>query len=286
MFGASLMPRFPQFFVLIGRSGTGKSTTIKVLKQLHKNDRNISGVSPDKFHGFHMASMIGKLMNIVGDIKTNCRIDDDIVKQVDDQEVVRIEIKKKDDVYTKLPALHIFGANKMPSTSEGYSGAMKRRFSIVNFDKQFKGKMNTEIAKDMFEHDPNGILAFALRGLNKLVIDNNGEYTKTAKSQENVDKWAKKTDVIWQFLNEICEDPVEFGGKPYQLFLDEAHKFSRTTLWNLFRSWQEEAIELRNQIAKIGFFNALTDAGFEQKRARNGHVVLGLGEIISDDERI
>jgi len=286
MFGSSLLPKFAQFFVLIGKSGTGKSTTIKVLKQLHKNEKNISGVSPDKFNGFHMASMIGKLINIVGDIKTNCRIDDDIVKQVDDQEVVRIEIKGKADVYTKLPALHIFGANKMPSTSEGYSGAMKRRFSIVNFDKQYTGKQNTEIAKDIFNANPLGVLAFALRGLERLVCKNNGEYTKTIKSQENVDKWAKKNDMVWQFINELCEDPIDLDGKTFMLCQDETEKISRSTLWKCFKKWQEDAIEQRNQIAKIAFFNGLNDTGFVTRRLKNGYHIMGLGEVSGDNDAI
>lgn len=279
LFGASLMPKFPQFFVLIGKSGTGKSTTIKVLKQLHKNEKNICGVSPDKFHGFHMSSMVGKLINIVSDIKTNCRIDDDIVKQVDDQEVVRIEIKKKEDIYTKLPALHIFGANKMPMTSEGYSGAMKRRFSIINFNKVYQGKKNTEIAKDMFESDPVGILAFALRGLERLVLKNNGEYTKGEKSQDNVDVWTKKNDVLWQFLNEVVEDAIDLGGTLHQFKIADDLSVSRAILWKCFKKWQEDAIEQRNQIAQMSFLNMLNDAGFTAKRTNKGHFVFGIGEL-------
>lgn len=286
MFGASLLPRFPQFFVLIGASGTGKSTTIKVLKQLHKNDKNISGVSPDKFHGFHMASMIGKLINIVGDIKTNCRIDDDIVKQVDDQEVVRIEIKSQADVYTKLPALHIFGANKMPKTSEGYSGAMKRRFSIINFDKKFTGKKNTEIAKDMFEANPLGVLAFALRGLERLIVTNNGEYTSTVKSQTNVDTWTKKDDMIFQFINEVSEDSIDIGGKNIMIRQEENGEIDRVFLWQCFKKWQVDAIEQRNQIGKINFFNRLSDANFVTKRRKAGRVIVGISEVLGDDESI
>jgi P4 family phage/plasmid primase-like protien len=283
MFGASLMPKFPQFFVLIGKSGTGKSTTIKVLKQLHKNDKNISGVSPDNFHGFNMTSMIGKLMNIVTDIKTNCRIDDDIVKQVDDQEVTRIQIKGKDDIYTKLPALHIFGANKMPSTSEGYSGAMKRRFSIINFDKVYEGKKNTEIAKDMFSANPLGILAFALRGLERLVKENNGEYTKTSKSQENVENWSKETNVIWQFINELCEDALDFDGRAFKLAKDENESINRATLWKAFKKWQLDALEQRNQIGKMIFFNLLKDNGFISVRRKEGYLVRGIKEQKGDD---
>ncbi len=286
MFGASLMPKFPQFFVLLGKTSTGKSTTIKILKQLHKNDKNISGVSPDKFHGFHMTSMIGKLMNIVSDIKTNCRIDDDIVKQVDDQDIVRIEIKKRDDVYTKLPALHIFGANKMPITGEGYSGAMKRRFSIINFSKQYNGRPNTEIAKDLFNNDPLGVLTFALNGLKKLAVDNNGEYTKTIKSQENVDKWSKKDDCIWSFINSIIEEPIDVDGHITSVFLDKEEKILRSKIWKMFATWQQTYLDSKNQMGKMSFLNAMNDAGFTTKNTNKGFHISGIGESIESSDSI
>lgn len=286
MFGASLMPRFPQFFVLIGKSGTGKSTTIKMLKKLHKNENNISGVSPDKFHGFHMSSMIGKLMNIVSDIKTNCRIDDDIVKQVDDQEPVRIEVKKKDDVYTTLPALHIFGANKMPATSEGYSGAMKRRFSIINFDKVYTGPPNFEIVNDMFNSDPLGVLAFALRGLERLVIDNNGRYSLTSRSQSNVDEWSKSSDALQTFLGELQEDAIDLGGTPFKIEITNDGMVSRAKLWQAYKKWQHEAIEQRNHIGKMVFFNNLSDADFKSKRKSGGHMIFGISEVTGEDNKV
>ena len=286
MFGASLMPRFPQFFVLVGKSGTGKSTTIKILKQLHKDDKNISGVSPDKFHGFHMGSMVGKLMNIVGDIKTNCKIDDDIVKQVDDQEPIRIEIKKVDDVYTTLPALQIFGGNKMPKTEEGYSGAMSRRFSIINFDKVYDGKRNTEISKDLFNASPEGILAFSMRGLERLVCQNNGEYSKSKRSAQNVDDWAKRGDYLWQFLEDAQEEGVDAeNGTPVKLILEKDESILRSTLWVMFNNWQQVAIEPRNQLGKMAFMSMIKDSSFDLKRRKNGWMVHGIGtENFENDE--
>lgn len=262
MFGASLMPKFPQLFVLIGKSGTGKSTTIKILKKLHKNDKNICGVSPDKFHGFNMASMIGKLMNIVSDIKTKCYIDDDVVKQIDDQEPVRIEIKRGSDIYTRLPALHIFGANNMPKTDEGGSGAMNRRVKLIDFSKEYKGEKNTEIASDLYNANPLGVFCFALNGLFRLV-DQAGEFTKSSSSAEKVEGWAKNEDYLSQFLIDFEHEGIDIGGKITQIVFNNEGKIDRKVLWKAFEKWQIEAIESRNQIGKVKFFSLISARGFE-----------------------
>lgn len=285
MFGASLMPKFPQIFFLLGKSGTGKSTTIKIMKKLHQNEKNISGVSPDKFHGFHMSSMVGKTINIVNDIKTTARIDDDIVKQIDDQELVRIEVKGRDDIYAPLPALHIYGANRLPATMEGYSGAMVRRVSIINFDKQYQGKINHNIASDLFDYDALGVLCFALRGLESLVIKNNGAYSKGKKSIENVTQWTKEEDVVKTFLDEMSEEGMDLDGKTCIVGFGEG-TIKRADLWRMFNLWQEEALDKNRQFGKMRFFNMMKHSGFVARKSDGIYVFRGLFFVDGEDDSI
>lgn len=277
MFAASIMPAFAQFFVLLGESGTGKSTTMKVLKRLHDGAGYICGVSPDKFHGFHMQSMIGKLINIVMDIKTSCRIDDDVVKQVDDGEPIRIERKRLDDVYAPIPPLHIFGANKMPATMEGYSGAMNRRFSIINFDVVYTGKKNKNIANDLFDANPQGVLNFALNGLHRLVLENNGNYTSTKSSQKNIEKWVRKSDIISQFIDNIKTEGVNKNGDHIVIVQHQELSIKKSELWHVFKTWQLDALEKNNHFGKMKFYGAMSDHGYKDVRLASGHYYKGIG---------
>lgn len=277
MYAATIFPAFAQFFVLLGESGTGKSTVMKVLKKLHGDGNYICGVSPDKFHGFHMSSMIGKTINIVMDIKTNCSIDDDIVKQVDDGEPIRIERKGREDVYALIPPVHIFGGNKMPKTAEAYSGAMNRRFSIIEFLKVFTGKKNKHIADDLYNHDPQGILNFALEGVFRLIKENCGEYTRTKGSQDSIKKWVSKTDVLSQFIDNIASEGVTRGGDHLVIVKDSELSIKKADLWYIFKTWQLDALEKNNHLGKINFYGMMSDHGYKTTHKKDGDYYLNLG---------
>ena len=174
----------------------------------------------------------------------------------------------------------------MPATAEGYSGAMKRRFSIINFDKVFSGKKNTEIAKDMFEGDPMGVLAFALRGLERLVETNGGEYTSTDKSKDNVDKWTKKNDVIWSFLNDLQDEGIDVDGKPIVVDLVDDGKIKRNIIWQAFFKWQEINLDARSQLGKMNFLISLEDSGFHKRKSDGTWFIRGINVKSGENDNI
>ena len=278
MFGASLVPTFPQLFMLLGLSGTGKSTCMKVLRLMHGDcAENMSGVPPHNFNGFHTESMVGKLVNMVMDIKTNCKIDDDAVKQIEDRVPVRVQRKNKEDLYAPLPALHIFGANSMPQTLEGYSGAMSRRWSIINFDKVFKGKKNRNIHHALFNHNPQGVINFAVEGLMRLACGNQGFFSRCSKSVESVSEWTASDDMIQMFLNDGIEDG--FGeGELTKIEVSTGNRINKTKLWNLFNDWQEQGLARNEQIGRNSFYKMMKVKGFPTKRFEDSTYICGLGE--------
>ncbi len=286
MFGASLMPAFPQFFVLLGPAGTGKSTCIKILKMIHKykddtkeNERNISKVPPHQFNGKNMTTMIGRLVNIVMDIKTNARIDDDIIKQVEDRDSIRIERKFKDDVYAPLPALHIFGANDMPRTMEGYSGAMNRRWSIISFNKVYKGKRNRNIASVLFNENAQGVINFAVKGLIRLALENQGFFSKSSKSAERVQEWTSQDDIMELFVDDGSYEGFELDGNIVKFERHDEARFERNKLWNIFNNWQVEALARNDQIGRNSFYKMMKVKGFDVKKFEGMRYFVGIGEL-------
>lgn len=276
MYGASLMPKFPKLFFLLGQSSTGKSTTIKILKRMHRNEKNISGVSPDSFFGFNLMTMVGKLINIVMDIKTDADIADDVVKQIDDGQQIRIPQKNKVDIYAKIPNLHVFGANKLPKTKEGYSGAMKRRAEIINFDKAFVGKINRNIANDLFDADPIGVFCFAIRGLKRLVQENNGNYSTSAKSKRAVESWEAAGNALLTFVDDMSSEGLSYAGEVVKYVVDDSERLRRGDLWEHFKKWQIENLPRFEQYGRMRF-NAEVENQFPCRRMKDSRYVLGIG---------
>lgn len=279
MFGASLVPTFPQLFALVGPAATGKTTLIKVLKMIHGNDeRNICKVPPHQFNGYNMGSMIGKLVNIVTDINTRAKIDDDIVKQIEDRDTVRIERKFLEDIYAPLPALHIFGANSMPHTLEGYSGAMARRWSIIKFNKLFSGVRNRNIAYVLFNSEPQGIVNFAVKGLMRLAKENQGFFSKSLTSQNAVEEWTTSDDIIQMFINDGVEEGLSSGEHPFKIEVGQEKKIQKSKLWDCFAFWQEEGLARNDQIGRTKFYKMMELKGFPIKKFTKNNYIVGLGE--------
>lgn len=280
MFGASLVPTFPQLFVLLGAASTGKSTCMKVLKMMHENNTdNLCGVPPHKFNGFNMSSMIGKLVNMVTDIKTNTRIDDDIVKQIEDRGPIRIERKGQDDVYAPLPALHIFGANSMPQTFDGYSGAMNRRWSIIEFNKPYTGVKNRNISSVLFNAEPQGVVNFAVKGLLRLACNNQGFFSKSKISSDEVSEWTSEDDIIQLFLNDCIEEGIDCGGELIKISLSPENKILRPKFWGMFNIWQTQALARNEEMGRNKFFKMVKAKKIKVRKLDGLFYFLGIGEL-------
>lgn len=284
IFGASLAPHFPHLCFFIGTAGTGKSTCIKVLLRMHSNDQiNFSRVSPHDFNDYNMTSMAGKLLNVVMDIATDKAIRDDVVKQIEDREPVRIKRKFLDDLYAPLPALHVFGGNKMPPTHDGYSGAMGRRTSILNFNKAFTGKKNRNIANVLFDESAQGVVNFAIQGLMRLAIDNQGFFSGSKVSKDKVNKWSHEEDIIELFLTDLESEGFEVLSERVRLVKDENKKINRSRSWEIFNAWQDEGLPRNKQLGRNEFYKLLEVKGHCVKKYDGIFKVFGLGELTGKD---
>ena len=251
MFGACLVPAFPRIFFLVGPPGSGKSTFTILASRLVHND-NISRVEPHEFRGFLMESMVGKLVNTSSDIKTNERIDDAMMKKIEDRAPVRIDRKFKKPIDAWLPAVHIFGCNKLPPSYDGETKAFGRRATILEM-KAFKveeGKVNREFAHEVFDASPQGVLNFALAGLDRL-LESGGNFTQPGSGRDAMEVWQDEFDPVTQFLKEL-----EAGELRGQVNLEgkEEDTIERKKLWENFVEWHQETYQKPSRISRIKFY--------------------------------
>ncbi len=234
MFGACLMPAFPRLFMLWGPGGTGKSSVINLAAKLVHQD-NLSQVPPSLFHGFHMESMAGKLVNLDTDIPLNRPMDDDVLKKVLDRKPVTIHRKNRTDLRASLPAVHIFGGNSIPRTLDGESGAHVRRWTFLHFSTLVaKGNYLIDYVDWCFEKSPQGVLNFALEGLADLCA-NGGHFVNPESGKEKMVDWQAAADPFSEFWLDIQDGEVR--DQNTRIIIAPEARIEQKILWGIFCEW-------------------------------------------------
>ena len=264
MYGAMICPAFPRFFLLHGPGGSGKTTLIIPASRLVDNS-NISNVEPHEFKGFLMESMLGKLVNIVTDIDTRHAIDDANIKKVEDRVLMRIDRKFKSPIRAPLPAVHLFGANKLPPNLDGASGAHTRRWTLIECSK-FKatGQYNKNFANDIFDVSPSGVLSFALEGLDRL-LQSGGHYTSPTSGVEEMKQWQTMNDPLQQWLDDIQNNEFISDGSDTPLFASEDARIERARAWKNYKCWVDENAPNSRIGGKFEFYSKLRKKGIAEK---------------------
>jgi len=276
MYGSCLMPLYPHLFLLHGPQGSGKTSVIMPAQRLIHQD-NWCSVEPHEFKGFLMETMVGKIANIVTDINTSRPMDDANLKKVEDSIPMRIDRKFKGAVHAPLPATHIFGANNIPPTLDASSGAHSRRWTFISVDrhKTEPGKYRKNFANWVFDQNPQGVLNFALRGLEDLIAMG-GHFEVTESGAREMVNWQKSNEVVASFLDAIRGNEVDTNTR---LFMSETAKMRRALLFKNFKMWCEESgwsgrgAPMTNQ----KFYGALRQKGFEECILDGYTLVKGIG---------
>lgn len=284
MFGAALMPIFPHLFMLTGVPGTGKSTVMKILARL-VSDKNMCSVPPNHFNGFHMESMAGKLVNIHTDIPSREPIDDDVVKQLVDRMPFPIRRKGIKDLLVPLPALHVFGANSMPPTLEGSTGAHERRWTFLRFNQvvaRAGGDYDKEFDQACFEASPQGVLNFALAGLRDL-LQARGHYTNPVSGKELIEDWQSARDPVALFVKAVADGEILEGGT--KLILDPEAEITRPQLWLAFELWFKSENPAGRVMGRTQFFAAMRNRKFRERKTEKARYFMGLGVRVAESAR-
>jgi len=281
LFGAVVFPFFPQFFLLYGPSGSGKSSIIIAAKRLISQD-NWCSVEPHELKGFLMESMAGKLVNISTDIDITKVIQDGNVKKVIDRMPVRIDRKYQQAIYSPLPGVHIFGANDLPPSLDGKSGAHARRWSFIRLDRFKSSGGRHDFANWMFDQSPEGILNFALEGLDDL-LEHEGHYFNPESGRRAMTEWQRESDIMGQFLDDLTSGDVMGLRRDPTLTHDDSAL--RGDMWDGFRQWcvdtdQKGLSGRRSPIARNKFYGELLERGEEIAKIRGEFKVLGVTVVV------
>lgn len=264
LFGSCLSPVYPRLFLLVGKTGSGKSTLILLASKLTA-DSNIASVQPGDFQGFLMESMVGKLVNMVTDIDFTKPISDAVIKQIEDRVPIMINRKNKLAVRAPFPAVHVFGANDIPPTMERGSMAHTRRWTFIpcNYFHRDMADHDKHRIDKIMEAGMQGIINFAVAGLKDL-LESHGHFFVPVSGQETLRKWQVKNDPIQSFFDAIRAEELP------DLSMDPGGRCYTKVLWEHFVAWYQDAYNTRPRISKMSFYEKVEKAQGEKVKFQ-GH---------------
>lgn len=196
MFG--IAPRYQAAFLLYGRAGTGKTVVLNVLRSMMP-PAAIAELNPQHWgQRFAMTDLIGKAINICGELSESAFIDGRVFKETVEGSPIRDEFKGQ-DAFTFTPiAAHWFASNFMPASRDSSRG-FTRRWRIWDFNKVIP---ETEQIKDLaliiVAEEREAIAAWALEGLRRLIQQNG--YTTPACHETRIAQLRRINNSVQAFL--------------------------------------------------------------------------------------
>jgi putative DNA primase/helicase len=216
------MPVARSLFIA-GPRDTGKSVFLDTIKRLF-HDGSVASVTPQYLvdHGWRLAELEGKMVNIRSDIDDEMIENAGLWKEITAGEEVMAERKHEDPFSFRPTAKHIYATNKLP-VAEVDDEAFFKRVMLVTATNQVPDDEKVRNMDEKFEEEWDelpGILNWAVKGLERL-RENNHTFSgyppssdrRIELTRENWRAYAK-SGIRWL---EQCTERDPDGFVPYKL---------------------------------------------------------------------
>jgi putative DNA primase/helicase len=209
MFG--IAPRFQRAILLHGKPRTGKTQALEVLKSMMPPASRCS-VPPTLWNErFQLSAMIGKTLNVCGELPEEATIDGRAFKEVVEGTSQHTEFKGKDSFEFDPLAAHWFASNHLPR-SRDTSGGFVRRWLLLDFN-----RVVTDVERVINFHEVliaeerEAIAAWAVQGLQRLLVQR--DYTLPPSHWVRVNQVLRANNSVAAFLqsNEKIRPSTEPG---------------------------------------------------------------------------
>jgi putative DNA primase/helicase len=161
--------RFQKAFCLFGVAGSGKSVTKDIVVGLMPPESTCSVLPAVWGDKFSPAGMVGKLMNIAGELSEDKMIPGDLFKLVVEGAAIEGQYKNK-PIFTFEPECAQWFLSNHPPRSRDSSGGFIRRWQFFVFNKPVKPEFkNTNLATEILAEEREAIAAWAVASLPDLM---------------------------------------------------------------------------------------------------------------------
>lgn len=196
MFG--IAPRHQRVFCLMGVSATGKSTVRSVVENLLPPGAK-SAVNPSEWGDkFLPAQMLGKVLNIAGELSGRKKIPGAKFKEVVCGETITGQHKNGQPFSFQPKCAHWFSTNHAPDSDDADDG-FSRRWIFFYFNHKIAEKKQIRGYEDiLLSSEREEIAAWAIQGLPRLL--QRGTYTIPASSARLEAQLTEKLDSVHHFI--------------------------------------------------------------------------------------
>lgn len=228
-----------KIFVLTGNGGNGKSRFTMILEKLFGKE-NVTNLTPQGLiQDFERVHLRSSMVNIAGEIKSNFKGAEEVMKQVASGETIRACYKGQDFISFQPRCKLIFACNGQPSSTDTSEGLF-RRLKIINFPCRFVANPNPR------------------NPLEKPIDTNLSAKLETELS--GIFNWAYEGYRTLKRIGYFTENEEELALK--KQFMERSNPVK-----SFFRDWLQEGYETRNrQDLYVDYNNWCT---------KNGHLPCG-----------
>lgn len=209
------------FYEPFGRAGKG--TLEKQIRQLVPKDF-ISAISPFKWHqDYHVATLAGKRLNVVGELPENEPIPASAFKSVIGCDLVTGRHPTHRPITFSNEAAHLFMSNHLITTKD-QSEAFFARWKIIEFPNSRLRSglpLDENLAQRIIENELPGIGFWALEGAARLL--RNGKLSPSAAHDRLMEKWRRSTNTLEEFIHDTCMLGTEATYRRSDLYQDYTH---------------------------------------------------------------
>jgi P4 family phage/plasmid primase-like protien len=206
------------FYEPFGRAGKG--TIEKQFRALVPKEF-VSAISPFKWnHDYHVATLAGKRLNVVGELPENEPIPAAAFKSVLGGDLITGRHPTHRPITFTNEATHLFMSNHLITTKD-QSEAFFARWKIIEFPNsrlRLGLPLDENLAQRIIDNELPGIAYWALQGAARLL--KNGKFSVSTAHDRLMAKWRRTTNTLEEFIHEDCDLLQEGTYKRSELYSD------------------------------------------------------------------
>ena len=197
-------------FVIVGKPDSGKSTFLYVIQDILLGQDNVSNLSWQHLdEKFATVQLFGKLANIFGDLPSTALKDTGTFKAITGEDYISVQHKFKEYFSFKPFARLLFSCNEIPKNYSDRTDGFYRRLLLIRFDAIISALKKDEMLPEKLKAESDGIIAFAMEGLKRLMA-NNYRFSETDRTRMELTNYKTENSSVLAFVEECCDVSAEY----------------------------------------------------------------------------